>query len=111
MADEIIMADETIPANGPQPIHIAVPKAQLEILINRSKELTQLRSDLENDIGWISRAIDNIINSPNPLKLVPKIIMGKINMKELGLDDERLESISSKYAPKAHAEIQAKKTK
>lgn len=92
----------------PETILITVPKAQLEILINKSKELAQLRVDLENDIGWISKAIDNVMNSSNPLKLVPKILTGKISMKQLGLDDERLEQISAKYAPKAHAEIKAK---
>lgn len=101
------MQDET----QPQPETITVPKEQLEILINKSKELTQLRVDLENDIGWISKAIDSVMNSSNPLKLVPKILTGKISMKQLGLDDERLEQISAKYAPKAHAEIKAKSKK
>lgn len=88
---------------------IIVTKEELQGWLEKIKELNQLRADLENDIGWISKAIDNVIGSPNPLKLVPKILTGKINLKELGLDEERLEMISAKYAPAAHKEIQSKK--
>lgn len=90
---------------------VSVTRVQLETWLEKIRAYNMLQIDLENDIGWISKAIDNIIHSSNPMKLVPKILMGKIDLKEIGLDEERLEAISRKYAPKTYEQLQQKKTK
>lgn len=90
------------------PQDVSISRQNLDWLTSQVKEYKQFRSDAEIDIGYLQESVWNLQNVGEPTKLIMKLISGRLDIRALGLDPDRLEAIAKKYAPAKYAELKQK---
>ncbi len=83
---------------------VAVKKADLKKWLDTITELRAFKNDAENDIGWVVKSFYGVAVNGSPMKIISKLVMGKMDLKEI-IDPDRLKAIGEKYAPATMAEL------
>jgi hypothetical protein len=86
---------------------ITIKTTDLRATLEKIRALNQFKADAETDIGYLAETVYNLQNIGDPMKMLTKIMMGKLDLKALGLDIDRLQAISEKYAPATTAKLKA----
>lgn len=119
--DRARMAEESLP-DAPwmdkaltlieiNPQEVSISRQNLDWLTGQVRDYKQLKADAEIDIGYLQECVYNLQNLGDPMKLVMKLVSGKIDMKALGLDTDRLSAIAQKYAPAKFEELKERDAK
>ncbi len=87
---------------------VSVKKADLKKWLETINELKQFKTEAENDIGWVVRSFYSVAVNGSPMKLIGKLMMGKMELKEI-IDPDRLQQIGEKYAPQTMQELRKPK--
>lgn len=98
---------------GTESENAIVTKQQLEGWLNKIERLRKLEAELEQDIGKVVLQLDKLaMMLDNPMKaamMLPRLMSGKVNPKELGIDIEHLQAVGRKYAPLTVATLEKSK--
>jgi hypothetical protein len=101
------MSSEKQGADSPDQ-EVSISKFNLEWLTQQVKDFNQYKLDAEKDIGYLAEAVYNLQNISDPMKLVGKLLAGRLDVKGLGLDTDRMRQIAAKYAPVTYARLEEK---